>query len=936
MKKRKELMKAAAVQARREQTAQRLSFAACADVTTCLTHLHSRITGLTEEQVDEHRAQFGANRVTHEKAKPLGARIVEAFINPFTAILLCLALVSCATDIFIPLWNHSPEEVSPVTVAIILTMVIISGTLRFVQESRSGHAAEKLLAMITTTCTVTRKPGGTQELALEELVVGDIIHLSAGDMVPADVRILEAKDLFISQSAMTGESDPVEKFAHSCEHTASVTDCSNLAFMGTNVISGAASAVVVAVGDDTLFGAIASSAASEPVETNFTKGVNAVSWVLIRFMLVMIPIVFFVNGFTKHDWAGAFLFAISVAVGLTPEMLPMIVTTCLAKGAVSMSRKKTIVKNLNSIQDFGAMDILCTDKTGTLTQDKVVLEYHMNINGEDDLRVLRHAYLNSYFQTGYKNLMDVAIIERTEEQEAADPRLADLSQTYHKVDEIPFDFTRRRLSTVVEDRAGKRQMITKGAVEEMLGVCSFAEDDGTVQPLTDDVRTKILETVGRLNENGMRVIAIAQKSVDESRTAYSVQDESGMVLMGYLAFLDPPKESAAAAIRTLKAHGVTTKILTGDNDRVTRCICKQVGLPLHRLLLGEAIEAMSESELERAAPETDVFAKLSPAQKARVVTALRNAGHTVGFMGDGINDAPAMKAADIGISVDTAVDVAKESADIILLEKNLMVLEQGIMEGRKTYANMIKYIKMTASSNFGNMFSVLAASALLPFLPMESVHLILLNLIYDLSCTAIPWDNVDEEFLAVPRKWEASGIGSFMLWIGPTSSVFDWLTYAFLYFVLCPMFVSGGVLFNDLAAHYSGAELLQMQASYIALFHAGWFVESMWSQTLVIHMIRTPKLPFLQSRASAGVTLLTGAGIALLTAIPSCPASRRLLCLFNSVHYSLHDAGHQLEKSVCAPFRRTALTVLFQRRISYAELELDLDAVVRHNRTVWH
>ena len=517
MKKRKELMKAAAVQARREQTAQRLSFAACADVTTCLTHLHSRITGLTEEQVDEHRAQFGANRVTHEKAKPLGARIVEAFINPFTAILLCLALVSCATDIFIPLWNHSPEEVSPVTVAIILTMVIISGTLRFVQESRSGHAAEKLLAMITTTCTVTRKPGGTQELALEELVVGDIIHLSAGDMVPADVRILEAKDLFISQSAMTGESDPVEKFAHSCEHTASVTDCSNLAFMGTNVISGAASAVVVAVGDDTLFGAIASSAASEPVETNFTKGVNAVSWVLIRFMLVMIPIVFFVNGFTKHDWAGAFLFAISVAVGLTPEMLPMIVTTCLAKGAVSMSRKKTIVKILNSIQDFGAMDILCTDKTGTLTQDKVVLEYHMNVNGEDDLRVLRHAYLNSYFQTGYKNLMDVAIIERTEEQEAANPRLADLSQTYHKVDEIPFDFTRRRLSTVVEDRAGKRQMITKGAVEEMLGVCSFAEDDGTVQPLTDDVRTKILETVGRLNENGMRVIAIAQNRITRSK-----------------------------------------------------------------------------------------------------------------------------------------------------------------------------------------------------------------------------------------------------------------------------------------------------------------------------------------------------------------------------------------------------------------------------------
>ncbi len=479
--------------------------------------------------------------------------------------------------------------------------------------------------------------------------------------------------------------------------------------------------------------------------------------------MVMVPLVFFINGITKGDWLDAFLFGISIAVGLTPEMLPMIVTTCLAKGAVSMSKKQTIVKNLNSIQNFGAIDILCTDKTGTLTQDQVVLEYHLNVNGEDDTRVLRHAYLNSYFQTGYKNLMDVAIIRKTEEAEAADPRLLDLSENYVKVDEIPFDFARRRLTTVVQDKTGKTQMVTKGAVEEMLSICSYAECDGTVQPLTDTVRSRILETVDTLNDKGFRVLAIAQKSNPSPVGAFGVKDECEMVLLGYLAFLDPPKESTADAIRALKDHGVTTKILTGDNDKVTRTICKQVGLKVRNMLLGSDLETMTDAELATAAETTDVFAKLTPDQKARVVSVLRENGHTVGFMGDGINDAAAMKAADIGISVDTAVDVAKESADIILLEKDLMVLEQGIIEGRKTYANMIKYIKMTASSNFGNMFSVLAASALLPFLPMMSVHLIFLNLIYDLSCTAIPWDNVDEEFIAKPRKWDASSVGNFMI-----------------------------------------------------------------------------------------------------------------------------------------------------------------------------
>ena len=663
----------------------------------------------------------------------------------------------------------------------------------------------------------------------------------------------------------------MEKTPKVCAQKESITDYSNIAFMGSNVISGSATAVVVCTGDRTLFGSMASAIAGEAVETSFTKGVNAVSWVLIRFMLVMVPLVFFINGITKGDWLDAFLFGISVAVGLTPEMLPMIVTTCLAKGAVSMSKKQTIVKNLNSIQNFGAIDILCTDKTGTLTQDKVVLEYHLNVNGEDDTRVLRHAYLNSYFQTGYKNLMDLAIIHRTEEEEAADPKLLDLSENYVKVDEIPFDFTRRRLTTVVQDKKGKTQMVTKGAVEEMLSICSFAECDGTVQPLTEEVRGRILKTVDELNDKGFRVLAIAQKSNPSPVGAFGIKDECEMVLIGYLAFLDPPKESTADAIRALKAHGVITKILTGDNDKVTRTICKQVGLEVRNMLLGSDLDHMTDGQLAKAVETTEVFAKLTPDQKARVVSVLRENGHTVGFMGDGINDAAAMKAADIGISVDTAVDVAKESADIILLEKDLMVLEEGIIEGRKTYANMIKYIKMTASSNFGNMFSVLAASALLPFLPMMSVHLIFLNLIYDLSCTAIPWDNVDEEFIAKPRKWDASSVGSFMIWIGPTSSIFDFTTYIFMYFVFCPLFVSKGILFNDLAAHYSGVELATMQARYIGMFQAGWFVESMWSQTLVIHMIRTPKLPFIQSRALAPVTLLTMTGIAVLTVIPFTP-----------------------------------------------------------------
>lgn len=863
----------------RDEQNRRIQFAATHPIQETLGYLNTTLCGLEPGKVEENRSEYGSNKVTREKKKTLPQRLAGAFINPFTAILFCLALVSSFTDMIFPhfsLFGCVPKDFDCLTVVIILTMVFLSGTLRFVQESRSGNAAEKLLAMITTTCTVTRKGQEMAEIPLDEVVVGDIVHLSAGDMLPADVRILDAKDLFVSQASLTGESEPIEKIPMVNETRDAITDYTNIAFMGSNVISGSASAVVVTVGDHTLFGSMASEVAHEAVETSFSKGVNAVSWVLIRFMLVMVPLVFVANGITKGDWLSAFLFGISIAVGLTPEMLPMIVTTCLAKGAVSMSKKQTIVKNLNSIQNFGAIDILCTDKTGTLTQDKVVLEYHLNVNGEDDLRVLRHAYLNSYFQTGYKNLMDVAIIQKTEEEEADDPQLVDLSEHYAKVDEIPFDFARRRLTTVVQNRDGKTQMVTKGAVEEMLSICSFAECDGKVRPMTKELKSRILATVDDLNEKGFRVLAIAQKSNPSPAGAFGVTDECDMVLMGYLAFLDPPKESTADAIKALKAHGVTTKILTGDNDKVTRTICKQVGLKVRNMLLGSDLENMSDQELAKAAETTDVFAKLTPDQKARVVSVFRENGHTVGFMGDGINDASAMKSADIGISVDTAVDVAKESADIVLLEKDLMVLEEGIIEGRKTYANMIKYIKMTASSNFGNMFSVLAASALLPFLPMESLQLIFLNLIYDLSCTAIPWDNVDEEFISVPRKWDASSVGSFMMWIGPTSSVFDWMTYIFMYFVFCPLFVSRGVLYNDLASHFAGADLVRMQTAYVAMFQTGWFIESMWSQTLVIHMIRTPKLPFIQSHASAPLTLMTFTGIGVLTIIPFTTFGRML------------------------------------------------------------
>lgn len=838
-----------------EDVNERTIFAASHDVEDVYKLLNSSKVGLTEKQVEKSRDEYGNNEITKGEDTSVLKKLFDAFINPFTAILLILALVSLFTDV---IWAE-PEEQSYMTVIIITSMVMISGVMKFVQETKSGNAAKELTKLVHTTVLVERIGMGKKEIPLDDIVVGDIVYLSSGDLIPADLRVCYAKDLFVSQSALTGESEPVEKYSEVDNSEKTVLNDKNMIFMGSNVISGSAKAIVVSNGDDTIFGRIAKSVQEAPVETSFDKGVSSVSWLLIRYMLIMVPIVFFLNGFTKGDWVHALLFAISIAVGLTPEMLPMIVTTCLAKGAVSMSKEKVIIKSLNAIQNLGSIDVLCTDKTGTLTQDRVILEYPLDIMGDEDLRVLKHAFLNSYYQTGLKNLMDIAIISRTEKEAKNHDSLKGLKNNYIKVDEIPFDFERRRMSVVVKDKNLKTQMITKGAIEEMLKISSYCEYKGEVIKLDDEHKDLILKKVNDLNSKGLRVLGVAQKNNPSKVGEFSVKDEKDMVLIGYLAFLDPPKESTEEAIKALHEYGVDVKILTGDNEIVTLSICNQVGLNVEKLLLGSDVEDMNDDELKIAVEETTVFAKLSPMQKARVVETLRENGHSVGYMGDGINDAPAMKVADVGISVDTAVDIAKESADVILLEKDLMVLESGIIEGRKTYANMIKYIKITAASNFGNMFSVLAASAFLPFLPMAPIHLILLNLIYDISCTAIPWDNVDEDFLKEPKEWSSESISSFMKWMGPVSSIFDIVTYLVMFFIICPQVVGAG---------YSEITDPALQAQFIGLFQAGWFIESMWSQTLIIYLIRTDKIPFLESRPSFQLTTLTLLGIVIATIIP--------------------------------------------------------------------
>ena len=834
---------------------ERLVAALQLPVKETLVFYKSSFRGLTEEQVEENRNLYGENIITKGQEDSILKKIYESIINPFTVILLVIALVSLVTNV----WLAKPGEEDPTTSIIIVVLVLISGGIRFVQELRSDRAASNLSRLIVNTATVIRE-GAEQELPIDELVVGDIIKLSAGDMIPADVLLLDSRDFFVQQSGLTGESDAVEKVClakSDGQNLDSLLETESLAFMGTNVISGRATALVLVVGDETMMGAIEQTLNTYDEPTSFEREMNSISWLLIRLMLVMVPVVFFINGLTDGDWLEAGVFALSVGVGLTPEMLPMIITASLAKGSIIMAQEKVVIKKLNAIQDLGAIDILCTDKTGTLTQDEIVLEYPLDIHGDLDLAVLRRAFLNSYYQTGLKNLMDRAIINRTEKEAEKHEIVRNLDQTFKKIDELHFDFERRRMSVIVKDDEDVISMVTKGALEEMLAISSHVEYKKRITELTEEIRQEILAEVAQLNEQGLRVLGVSYKSDLEEDYDYEVKDESNMILTGYLAFLDPPKSSAAPAIETLAEYGVATKILTGDNDKVTQAVCEKVGLDVDNILLGVEVDTLSDEELSQAVEHTTVFAKLSPDQKARIILQLKANGHKVGYMGDGINDAPSMKVADVGISVDTAVDIAKETADVILLDKDLMVLEKGLVEGRKVYANMTKYIKMTVSSNFGNIFSLLFASIFLPFLPMAPVHLIVLNLVYDLSCIALPFDNVDSEFLKKPRIWSANSITRFMAWIGPISSVFDVLTYLLLYFIIVPM-ITGG-------SYQAGTE---QAATFITLFQTGWFIESMWTQTMVIYMLRSPKLPFVQSRPALSVIVTTMAAALFVTSLP--------------------------------------------------------------------
>lgn len=779
--------------------------------------------GLTNNEAEIRQNKFGKNIIIAGNKNTALGRLKEAVVNPFNIILLVIAMITYFTDVVM---SELPDYL---TFIIILLLVFLSSAVAFWQSQRSHNAVESLSKMVSNKADVWRD-GTLVEIPMDEIVPGDIVRLSAGDMLPADVRFLSSKDTFIAQAALTGESHPVEKFSDIAnESDGGLTDLRNIGFMGSNVVSGSATAVVLTTGNNTYFGTMAESLSGDRAQTSFERGVSSVSRLLVRMMLVMVPAVFVINGVAKGEWPSALLFAISVAVGLTPEMLPVIMTSTLAKGAISMSKHKVIVRTLGAIQTFGEMDVLCTDKTGTLTEDKIVLERYMNLHGEDDARILRHAYLNSYFQTGLKNLIDLAIINR-----AVKNGLEDTLQNYSRVDEIPFDFSRRRMSVVLRDKSGKRQLITKGAVEEMVSISSFVELQGRVLPMDEETRRKALAVYEKHNAEGLRMVAVAQKNEVPDSDSFSVADEQDMVLIGFVGFLDPPKESAKMAVTALKEHGVRTVVLTGDSEGVAVKVCGKVGVKTAPLFTGNDVERMDDSSLLDAVKTCDLFAKLSPSQKERVVKAFQDVGHTVGYMGDGINDAPALRQADVGISVDSAVDIAKETADIILLEKDLMVLEKGIIEGRRTFGNIMKYIKMAASGNFGNMISVLVASIFLPFLPMLPVQILTQNLLCDLSQMGMPFDRVDDEFLTRPRRWETQSIKSFMAYMGPLSSVFDILLFAVMWWVI-------------------GANTAELSP----LFQAGWFVFGTASQVLVIHVIRTAKIPFVQSKPSTPLLIST-------------------------------------------------------------------------------
>ncbi|MGA2854555.1 MAG: magnesium-translocating P-type ATPase, partial [Verrucomicrobiota bacterium] len=798
-----------------QKNSDALRDAATREISAVLQQLRTSPAGLSEEEAAARLEEYGPNEVAQERRHEWLHRLWVAVRNPLVILLTVLAIVTFMTA------GSSSDYAGGV---LMMVMVVLGVSLRFVQETRAGNAAAKLKAMIKVTATVVRD-GQQKEIPLQQLVPGDVVKLSAGDMIPGDVRLMSAKDLFIIQATLTGESMPVEK-TDTCDPQTSFQpiEHTNLCFLGTSVESGAATAVIVATGAQTYFGKMASSLAGQQTDTAFDRGVKKFVWLMLSFMLIMVPLVFLINGFTKHAWWESLKFALAVAVGLTPEMLPMIVSVCLSKGAVAMSKKKVIVKRLNSIQNFGAMDVLCTDKTGTLTMDRVILELHCDVFKNESETVLRDACLISHFQTGLKNLLDRAVLQYRElHKELA-------LEEYRMVDEIPFDFSRRMMSVAIEYPDGERQLLTKGAPEAVFARCTHFESEGEIFPMEPVLVGDLVQQVDELSEDGFRVLAVATKKLG-AQTTFSKTDESNLVLTGYLAFLDPPKDSASKAITALRQNGVTVKVLTGDNDLVTRKVCSEVGIHAEKILIGNQVENLTDEQLALEVETTDVFARLSPAHKKRVVQALQRNKHVVGFMGDGINDAPALRAADVGISVDNAVDIAKESADMILLEKNLMVLEEGVLEGRKVFVNILKYIRMGASSNFGNMFSVLGASAWLPYLPMQPIQVLTNNLLYDFSQVPIPTDNVGPQQITKPRPWAMGEIAKFIMFIGPISSIFDYTTYCLMWF----FFKCSGLGLmppTGLAARFAHAA--DADHTYAAaLFSTGWFVESLMTQTLI-------------------------------------------------------------------------------------------------------
>lgn len=819
--------------------------------------LETSAEGISDHTVKDRIKIYGNNEMAVQKAPSWIKQLIHSFFNPFNYILAGIVVISLFLDVII-----APADEKDFTTCIIISsMLLFSTGLRFFQEFRSTKAAEALKKMVKTSCLTKRKSRESEEIDILDIVPGDIVLLSAGDMVPADCRILKSKDLFISESILTGEALPVEKNSLPIANAKNINPLTlqNICFMGTNVVSGSATVAVINTGTFTYLGSISRNLNSKRPETSFDIGINKVSFLLIRFMLVMTPIIFLINGLVKGDWTQALLFSIAIAVGLTPEMLPMIVTANLAKGAMNMSKKKVIVKRLNAIQNIGAMDVLCTDKTGTLTLDKIVLETHRNVRGIEDDEVLKWAYLNSFHQTGLKNLLDKAVLEHAEVH-----NLMKADESYLKIDEIPFDFERRRMSVILNTPGKKHLMITKGAVEEMLPLCQYTLDPGedhslhiendNIVPLDEAMKQKILEMSEKLNAEGLRVLLIAIREFDENHLLnYSVTDESNLILTGFIGFLDPAKPSAKPSIKALQNLGIEIKVITGDNEIIARKICQDVGIPIQHIMQGDELDTISDEELRQNIERYSIFAKVSPLQKQRIVKVLKSKGHTVGFMGDGINDAPAIKEADVGISVDTGADIAKESADIILLEKDLMVLRSGVIYGRRTFGNIIKYIKMTASSNFGNMFSMIGASIFLPFLPMLPLQILIQNLLYDISQSSIPWDTMDKDFLEKPKKWEAKSIQKFMLFIGPISSVFDYATFAVMFFIF-----------------------KANSPEHQTLFQTGWFIEGLLSQTLIVHIIRTKKIPFIQSWAATPVVALTSLIMMIGIALPFTPMAQYL------------------------------------------------------------